>query len=699
MAISDPKLKAQGLDGITYRVEINGGNTTVTAARAFLTFEIGADVDVRLDPIKPTKVRVFVLDEDLLPLFGETGRSVPVEVYDDDTGNLEFDGYLLGSNYEDSPFRPDNVVELQALDGLGTIENDPLDSALTAGTTRDVRQAIVDLLNTVNPLRVDFADRWYPGTGNLSSSTEPLGKLEFAVNNYRASRQAPKEGDFQSQLFTLRDLLKRFGLRVQQTRQNGELIWSVRQIGAVKESSSAGDLKIWRYEANGNAVSGYPQTINILNDLTDDNFRIAHTRDPERQRKEVRVTYDHVRVKNAINEASFETINDWTFSSTTGVSFSGKQDHANTAWTPQALTQDQYYAYITENPDKSSQGRFKWAEQSLGSINEAEAQVNGLLSYEVGAKTVTPDNRRLPSDIQLNVGSYWLTQDGVETRSESLAGEGRLWVQSVAASIPKGATLPIYRQKNIPVAGSFETFDATITLTERAEKGDTILRGQITKKIPTDSTVVYPYMSGTKDWLISTYFVRPAVLDNPTYWTSVNLLFAWAKPGGGPISGSSSVALGQYLTTTGGTTHQNGVDNMRLSLQKDGSPIDQTLSEATLSQPGKVDEINTRVGQGPTQQNLSRLRGKGFSPGSWGIGSGGGSLTLGELHARERLRYFRDTNKRFRITFPSRSKSPRLRGHEIVKFDGDLYRVSSLTYNATSGEYELELLQYKDYGI
>ena len=129
----------------------------------------------------------------------------------------------------------------------------------------------------------------------------------------------------------------------------------------------------------------------------------------------------------------------------------------------------------------------------------------------------------------------------------------------------------------------------------------------------------------------------------------------------------------------------------------------ETTREGSVPANGKERAVSVLLSSGPTSENPRRV--KGLAPGGfsyqavdWGIGAGGGSLSLASLQARERLRYLREHLERQQLTVYARDKSPVVTGEEIVQFDGKTWRIAEFSSDPASGEIGLTLIQHADAG-
>lgn len=679
------EISAEGLAGIPYRIDIyddtyTGSTVTqLNADRQFFALEGGR---AGRDPEKPVWVkeaRIFVRDDvDLSPLFGLPDRDARVEVYRTDTGNEVFRGFLLTDFFRDAPFEDIPAVELRAIDGLKLLQGQTLDEVFATSTdTLSYSGAISEILGELypNPPNVRLASEWYPDASALTSSDDPLQSLRFAYDNYRDDRP---DGDLLSLWDVLNDLLIGQGLTLKQAQFAGESIkWLAYQRSAI---DSSGDLTYWTYDPDtGNEISG-PTTQNIENTLTGEPFVRQHGREFEQRWQSFAVTHDHVPVQQLVTEGGFEDQGaEWSLNTTQNLTVQTR-DHDNISPTPPATQQNQYVLRVTEETTASPSIVEIAASQFLGTVEGVPPRSYGRLSL----KEESNADLDIPH-VTVRVGSWYLTSFTTAVRQSVKKGTGSIPVDPIDRPIPKGAKLPF---------GGSDPTEGTITLNERAEEGADELVGEISKDVSDTWSVRYPgFTNSSSDLKILFWKFRDGYVEHE--W-----LFEWVDDSGNILSGDTEIQIRAERDTDLGAAH---FDDVRLSLERNGQPLDQTTSIAEVPEFGQRIGTTTRTTQGPSSTNLSRIRGNDpngndFRPQNWGIGAGGGSLTLEQLHAREWLRYFRNHRERLSLTFQSRAGGPVLSGHELVTFEGSSYTISQMRYQPQTGDLEVELLKREDGG-
>ena len=690
MALSSLTVEARGLDGVPYRVNVNGGGTNLTNSnqtpQQFLRIQGGEPEDRGLNPIWPKRLRLFMLDVDLDPLFGKPDRSVPVEAYDisGSSDTLVYEGFMITDFFGDAPFAAENIVELQALDGLGTLENDGLDQIYSEEDTFvSYVDAITRILGTLYLMRVEFGTDWYPSEGNLSSSDNPLAETGFNPNNYREDRP---DGGWDNQLSVLKDLCRSEGLVIRQVERSDGAKWHVRQRDAL---NSDGTIKVWEYDNGATLVDG-PKALDRSQTISvpDGDIRQKHSRDFVRRRQAVEVTHDHTEIDQLVTNSGFESgIEEWVLvqDSETSVSV---EDHSGSPVTPDPTSENQKFLAITNDTTTYNDRRLV-AYQPLGELTGIVGSYRIDLSFEVFYTKDQLQELRLKSTTEGN--DYYTTTTRTDVRTDRvLKGENEIPVQPITSPIPSGSVLPIIKpddKENDKTVG-------LITTSERVDAGGEVIRGEVSTTVE-GSDLQVAFIEWLKDSTVA--------IETPTFvqssssgrtWKTLELFAPAVAKDGTVLDGELEFQFTPelYYYTT------NRYDNIQVKISAETGAIGETVTRATVQEFGKTEAQKARLFSGPTAQNLARVKGDGFKPVSWGLGSGGGDLSLAELNARQRLRYWRNHNAKWTVTTADRDGSLRLTGDELVTFDGDLYTVHSIEYDPAAGETRATLIRWKDQG-
>jgi len=681
------EVAATGLSGVPYRVDIylDGYSSSVdslTADNNFLVIEGGTNEWQPTDVVWAKEARLFLADDtDLSGIIRTQDKDVRMEVYRTDTSNLVFKGFVLTDLFEDDPYSFVPRVQLRAIDGLTLLKNQTLDSIYGANTTYvPYTDGIAEILAEVYPtaLDVEFGVEWYPDEGTLSSSDCPLRYVGFDPNNYREDRP---QGDWFSLWDTLRDLLTTHGCVLRQAQPSGEsIIWQVRQRSAIDGN---GDLKVWRFNPDGTEKSGQPITKNYETDLSNNEVGAEHTRSFERRWQSVTVEHDHAPLENIFQEPGFELQgSDWTLHGDADLDVSVRQ-HDNVAETPSGTQNNTYVLEVEEVNTADPAVVDLAASQNLGNVSGLPPRTYGNLSFAEDAQGALD----LPRFALIVDNKWYLSRFAVNVRAAAEDGVGIIYVDGLDRPIPEGASLPFGPSGTANQKGQ-------ITLTERAEKGDEVLRGEITTEVASNWVVWYPG------------FVNSSSKIETRNWkfifgyASYQWLFEWVDDSGNVLSGDVDFEIHARRDNSLGTAY---FDDFSLTFARDGSELDTTAHKASIPVFGKDIAVSTRTNQGPSENNIARIRGfnpnnNSYSPRNWGLGAGAGSLTLEELHGREWLRYFRDWRTRLTLTFFSRGKAPVLSGHEQILWDGNDYTIGDIRYRPQQGEVQVDLLEKADDG-
>jgi hypothetical protein len=681
------QVKAQGLSGIPYRADIydvnfGGSSTEIRGDRQFVVIEGSAQSGGPDQPLWVKDVSLYVRDDvDLSALFSTKDRDVRVELIRTDSNHKVFEGYVLADLINDSPYQKLDVVELEVIDGLSLLKSQGLGDIYSSSTAEATyADAITSILSELypSPLDVEFGVEWYPDDPNLSSSDCPLRYLEFALDNYRSDRP---EGEFLSLFEVLKDLCRGQGLEVRQVQPAGEdALWHVRQPSAVAPD---GSIKTWRFNPDGTLQSGEPATRTYYSDLSSEDFDLRHTRELKRRVQAVSVVHDHVPIENLIAEGGFEDQGaEWTLNSDSN--YETKVVKHDNSTTPIGSTQDNTYVLeINQTSTPASESIVTAVSQNLGLLSGFPPRTYGQLDFtHLGDQGV--------SNPALEIGGWYLDQFVSGVRQSVKQGTGTLPVQPIDRPIPEGAEIPIVDASTGPRP------EGTIRLNQRAPKNASKLVGEISVDVDSSWEVRYPgFVSSDAQMPITSY-------KEDSSWQSGSIRFELVDSNGNLLSGDVNFEL-RFLKRISTVSLNPRWDDLSLSLERDGQPLTKTKISGSVLEAGDSISISTRTTQGPTAGNLSRLRGitpggSDFRPTGWGIGAGGGSLKLEELHAREWLRYFRENTQILDLEFQPRDKAPVLSGQEIVTFDGKDYRIRSIEYKPYNGRLRVRLLEHKDRG-
>ncbi|MCS4162710.1 hypothetical protein GGP94_003158 [Salinibacter ruber] len=717
------EIGATGLNGIPYRIEIwnqqyTGSTVTdLLADGQMIRFEGGQRERVGLQPIWGKEVRINVrTDKDLSPLFGLQDRDAEVRVFRTDTSSLVWKGFILTDFFQDEPRTALPGVELRAVDGLTTLEGDSFD-ALSGVSDSDIGEdgsfisytdLFTGILSTLydSPLDVEFAVEWYPDAGGqLTSSDNPLRYSGARPDVYYDS----EDGAWFDQQGALEDALKSQGLEIRQAVIGGDLTWLVAQPTAL----SSGSVKTWRYAPGGTEDTSSPFTRDLSLDLSSADTN-RPTREFERRSESVSVTHDHTPIENLVGDDGYEEIgkgnaSGWQIDNAATSYIDASilnHDNADASSvgtpdpTPSSLQQD---TYVLEVRGSSQNNAVEYPiSQDLGDISGIPPETALKFSHQLWHEPFEqqPSNGDQPHlYAELEIGGFYLKEFEAGVRQSVKGGSGTLPVQSLDRAIPNGTKLPLYNRTDSPPDQIPRAF---ITLSERADKGDTVLVGDISRDVDSKWSVAYlGFTSTAYDFALWRW------TKNPNSWGRVEARAFAKDPNGQPLSGNATLRIGGaalYGETNAGSVVDRPafVDDVTVQLTQQGNELTATTKEGTVSENGQSRDLSVLLSSGPTSLNARRIKGVGpssdYEPTNWGVGVGGGSLSLAGLQARERLRYLREHLERQQLTVYARDKSPVVTGEEIVQFDGKTWRIAEFSSDPASGEIGLTLIQHADAG-
>ena len=707
MSVSNFSVKAKGKDGIPYRVDVNGGGTIIEADGQFLVIERGESDSKGLNPIWPSKLRLFMREVDISPLFGQADRSVSVEVYDitGGTDTLVFKGYMVTDFFGDAPFAASNLVELQALDGLGTLENDSLADYYNANDTyAPVTEVISKILGTLHDIDIEFGVEWYPDAGGaLSSSDCPLRYVGVNPNNYRESR--PTGGWF-DQLSVLKDLCKSNGLTVRQVRRDSGARWHLRQRGAI----DGGSIQVWVFDTNGTQQSFGTKDRSVSFALDGTDVKRGIPREFDRREQSLTVSHDHKTITGLISEGSFEgPLNSWTLQSSQW-HVSEVISHDNAPPTQDATSDNSkvlhvYQDVFVDATDEDIQVAATQNGPIIGSVPPGSSLRLRFRMYDVfdlalqtsGSEIGTLGNGAvIKIQIDDDGTSYTLEPRYSGLTEDYTKGPNKFSLDSALAQpLYEGARYPVVKNKNS------DTFGAFIEVSEFTPAGSTELRGVLSQDVGGDEFFTYPSLTTSNTWFDVRQWSGVGAFRN------VDIPIPLQDESGNRVSGSLTYQIGISLIQSSNSPedfHQY-YDEFEVDVVGPaGSPLNETLVQGSVPELGEDESQTVRTASGPSPQNIAALDGRKpgggeYEPTEWGLGAGvTDGVSLVALKIRERLRYWRNHNEVLRLSSLAFAGGPSPVGDEVVTVDGTDYTIKSLTYDAGTGEVEVQLTELSDRG-
>jgi hypothetical protein len=678
------------LQSVKNRVEIydsrfSGSVTDLTAQRQFIIWNAGQQDGTGLAPIRPHEIELHLIDDGNLSVLTDAAEDdIRVEVYREDTGDIVFKGYIAPNQFEDSPYLPDYTsVRLTGSAGLPLLEDSKVDTLSWSGNSSvTMMKAIRTILNTLYPtsINIEVGTHWFP-EGISSSNLLPLEYRRIEPNALRSPRP---DGDWLTLYDALKELLRTNGLTIQQTRRSGGIVWWLSQWDAYK---SNGHIDTWTVDPAGNSTYNGDQDVVVdLGTLINNNkIQREHRRRFERQRSSVTVTYDHPSADNFLIGSGFESSGgNWTIDDT-NVQNAGVFDHKNFSKTPARTNNNEEFALIRYNSNGANGATVFPFKQ--GSIPIVRPDKNAFLRLSLAGW----EDKLFTYRARIENNGTYFTDTKTSIRADTIKGDVELPVNPIDAPIPKGQRLPIRR--------SFD-FRSFFRVTERADTGDELIKGGLEQDIETPVELHYIKPVGSQDSIALNVFTkgetRDGKLGNRKNWRRWSVSVPAQDENGDSLpSATMSLELGVKKVDLGNGDLNWYFDNVRLQPIKGGQVLDQTVSEAADGDIGEKEEIDTIIGSGPTTNTVSRII---LGP-RWGIGASPSPVyPISELHARQRLRYFRGQLERLEVN-PLRDQSnDPLIGHETADINGTIYRVVASETTPSDADNIVTLLEHNDFG-
>jgi len=737
------EIPGKGLGDVPFRADIYdahyGGSSpsVLDGSEQYIVVDRGQRGDDDTNPIFPSEARIYVRDDaDLSPLFKREDRDVRIEIIRTDTGNLTFEGFMLTEFFEDAPYLPgDPKIQIRAADGVSTLKQRGFDYFYGDSYTYvPYTTGIIDFLKDLYPdsknLDIEFGMEWYPDNSDLGSGDNPLRHMGIKPDNYKEDR---KEGNSEwwNAFAVLKDMLKDFDLTLRQVQPEGEWAhWHIRHRSALDEDSDPAGLKVWRYNPDATLKSGYPKVRTVERDVTGKKFFVDHNRGLDRRWQSFSLKHDHTPVKGLVGEGSFENIplgsvsDPWTELSFSSDITAEVVEYSDDNVTPDQTQDNQRLFRVKYDPENFS-GDFNFEyliEQDLGNLSGFVGQANGKITTTGGVfSRVNMDpptgwaEDRLARLIVNGDKKWFLNYRRTNVRQSVNKGTGTVPVDPIDGPIPKGAVVPFVRKDSYHNPNDNNVSEdwisyakSTIKLTERAEKGDETLVGEISADVKGEWKVAYPVFDTTKRNGVMIRQHRP----RDAGWGTQDIVFPLEDVNGNIVQGDVTLQLGVRINDEESPNDAPRVnylahcfDDVDVEITVRGEPLEETITVASVSEFGEGIGYEVRTSDTPTPGNLARLRGDkngSYLPENFGIGPISGrsnSLALGKLIGREKMRYMREDPERLTLTFPVENGDPYIDAHELLLFDGRYWTISNIRHVIQSGEIEVEILEYTDHGI
>ena len=736
------EIPGKGLGNVPFRADIYdaqyGGSSpsVLHGSGQHIVVDRGQRGDDDTNPIFPSEARIYVRDDaDLSPLFKREDREVRIEIIRTDTGNVTFEGFMLTDFFEDAPYLPgDPKVQIRAADGISTLKQRGFDffygdSYTYVPYTTGIIELLKDLYPSKKNLDVEFGFEWYPDNPDLGSGDNPLRHMGIKPDNYKDNR-GESNSAWWNAFAVLKDMLKDFDLTLRQVQPEGEQAhWHIRQRSALDEDSDPAGLKVWRYNPDASLKSGYPKVRTVERDLTGEQFFVDHNRGLDRRWQSFSLKHNHTPVQGLVGEGGFENIplgpvsDPWTELSFSSDITAEVVEYSDDNVTPDQTQDNQHLFRVKYDPENFS-GDFLFSyliEQDLGSLSGFVGEANGKLKITGGVfSRVNKDSPkgwaedRLARLIVNGDKEWFLNYRRTNVRQSVNKGTGTVPVDPIDGPIPKGAVVPFVRKDSYhnpndnSVSKSWISYaKSTIKLTERADKGDEILVGEISADVKGKWKVAYPVFDTTKKngVMIRQHRSRDAG------WGAQDIVFPLEDVNGNIVQGDVTLQLGVRINDEDSPNDAPRVnyvahcyDDVDVEITVRGKPLEETITVASVSEFGERIGYKVRTSDTPTPGNLARLRGDksgSYLPENFGIGpiaQRSNSLALGKLMGREKMRYMRKDPERLTLTFPIEDGVPYIDAHELLVFDGRYWTISNIKHVVQDGEVKVEVLEYTDYG-
>jgi hypothetical protein len=604
-----------GLAGGEYEATVtdprNSGSVSLRGTRQFIGLTSESRDEERLQPIRKKEARLGVFnDADVETLTDADEGEIEVSIKRTETGNRVFEGFLFPRRFTHSPLLPHpDAVELVANEGLPLLKSSSTSSfgdlAVSSGNRARVDEVLREILSGLygTDLPVEVGMNWWPEGGGLQSSDFPLRNVKIDPDNYRERR--PSGAEWWDQFEVLADICDAFGLVCRQTFRAGRLCWHLRQ---PDEIASGGTIPMWEIAKGGGItyLGDVDLSVDIQPKVNDNLVKREHSESFVRARTAVSVTHDHLPVDSFLENPGFERVTaGWDFSQQSSGALVGIEFHSNFSETPDERAGDVRFFSID-------------GQSSIDNGNPAAVQSTRLVPPEKGAglrlswSGYNNASSRLGTTFRLKVGSYFAEMENTTVQSDISKGEVRVPVDPIDGPILEGAVVPIWK------GPSFEQV-ARLTVSRRAEKGDSVIEGDLSANISSGQELYYPTLVSSQSTVqvrkdISANLVKEEA--NWSSWQKTEVVIPFeAQDGTVPDPKTFELQIGTFSNI------KWYLDDLELQPILGGSSLNETVSTASVDNAGATDEITARTGSGPSVENQARLFGRKFYSSTYDIAS------------------------------------------------------------------------------
>lgn len=596
---------------ITDTRESSGDTASLVDETRFIDIQAGQSDHVRIEPMWPKDLVLSVLRTAPVEQLTDAAEDeVKVSVTRDDTSDEIFRGYLVPRRYEDEPFLPyEDEVTLTFDEGIPILKGESAGDFSFADDyqvklVEIVRESLDAIYQTALPIEV--AMRWWPNSSALTSSDLPLEYTWMDPDNFREER--PDGDDWLTQFEVLKNILQAFGMVCRQVERGGELRWHLRCPYAINGS---GEVPLWLLQPSGSST--YQGEVSLLTDITskvnDGELRREHGRTFEQGRQETRLLHDHESDLNYVREGGFEEVGYYWNNIAAGASFNS---HSTDNRTPEGSVENQRFALISYDSD-SGGGSLNYQLEQEFEVVLPDDKSSLRLQWEQWQSPFVPstvgDDMAARTAIELTDGTDRLGFYATEVLYQFEAGETRLRVDPLADTIYEGQRLPIFTGAG---PWSIEDVRTHLEVQETTEKESTTVQCELQNSVQPGDFLGIPSFGDSHSMnYFPAYLLVPGEEHNE--WQQATVQFALTDDNGNAVDPESlTIRLGFEEED-----HDIGVlewlfDNVTLQPQRNGTGLDETLSSVKTDGTGENDEITTRVGSGPSEDNTARIFGQGF---------------------------------------------------------------------------------------
>lgn len=578
------------------------GTGTLIPEGRFFSLQAGQNDHVRIEPMWAkdftlTVVRTAPVED----LTDAAEDEVLVSVTRDDTGEEIKRGFFVPRRYEDQPFLPyDDVVSLTFDEGLPTLKSKSFGN-LTAseGFQTRIIDVIREILNGLynNPLPLEVGMRWWPKSSALTSSDLPLRYTWINPDNFRQDR--PDGEEWLSQFEVLKDIFQAFGFVCRQVRRSGELRWHIRHDFGLNASQT---IPLWLVQTDGTITSKgeVDLSVDITQKVDDGLIRREHGRTFEQGRQRVEVTHDHASDLNYVTEGGFEQVGFFWNNIAAGAGFN---EHSSESRTPDGSVENRRFAKIAYDSDTGSGAVNYQLEQTFPVVLPDKES-----SLRLQLEQVADVQARLA--LELTDGTLKLGFDEARITSTLVdPGEARINTAPLPDDLYEGQQVPVFFVSGPWVFANIRTY---LEVDETAEKGDTIVRGTLQDKVEADNYIAIPTFSQSPvTSFLPLMLATPS--DQQTSWGQKQVEFSMTDDNGDAVEASElTIRFGfEELDQNDGVLEWL-FDNVTVQPARGRNALTETASLAETDGSGEKDEITTRVGSGPSEDNIGRIFGQGF---------------------------------------------------------------------------------------